>query len=242
MDTRETYQGERLSQRHGEIFNGSNSGVVCDKDSSIRYSNKGNRLGRPRSVNPRTTCTVCGNSVGLRKSRCLKCLAAYKRDLRAKNPEKYRAYLREWYRLNPEKAKANARRNYLRHKERFIANAKKWSSMNREKRIKQMTFQNAKRKSRTRANGGRGFTKKHWNKLLMNTNGLCCYCRQSEARSIDHFYPISKGGEHDWFNIVPACRLCNSRKRENDPLMWVMDNFGHTGWNYVQSIKLPSLK
>ena len=33
--------------------------------------------------------------------------------------------------------------------------------------------------------------------------------------SIDHVYPISKGGTHTWNNIKLACRRCNTQKRDN---------------------------
>jgi 5-methylcytosine-specific restriction endonuclease McrA len=41
----------------------------------------------------------------------------------------------------------------------------------------------------------------------------CQYCG-SAAENIDHVIPRSKGGPHAWDNVVAACRLCNSRKRD----------------------------
>jgi 5-methylcytosine-specific restriction endonuclease McrA len=41
----------------------------------------------------------------------------------------------------------------------------------------------------------------------------CQYCG-SEAESIDHVVPRSRGGEHVWDNVVAACQPCNSRKRD----------------------------
>ncbi|MDQ1356609.1 MAG: hypothetical protein QOJ52_282 [Acidimicrobiaceae bacterium] len=41
----------------------------------------------------------------------------------------------------------------------------------------------------------------------------CQYCGLA-AENIDHVIPRSKGGPHAWDNVVAACRLCNSRKRD----------------------------
>lgn len=41
----------------------------------------------------------------------------------------------------------------------------------------------------------------------------CQYCG-ARAESIDHVTPRSRGGSHTWDNVVAACRLCNSRKRD----------------------------
>ena len=41
----------------------------------------------------------------------------------------------------------------------------------------------------------------------------CQYCG-SAAENIDHVIPRSKGGPHAWDNVVAACRMCNSRKRD----------------------------
>lgn len=39
----------------------------------------------------------------------------------------------------------------------------------------------------------------------------CQYCGGS-AESIDHVVPRSRGGTHEWDNVVAACRRCNSTK------------------------------
>lgn len=39
----------------------------------------------------------------------------------------------------------------------------------------------------------------------------CQYCGTG-AESIDHVVPRSRGGRHEWDNVVAACRPCNLRK------------------------------
>lgn len=41
----------------------------------------------------------------------------------------------------------------------------------------------------------------------------CQYC-DGPAESIDHVVPRSRGGNHDWNNVVAACRPCNVAKRD----------------------------
>jgi 5-methylcytosine-specific restriction endonuclease McrA len=40
---------------------------------------------------------------------------------------------------------------------------------------------------------------------------LCQYCGR-KADSIDHVVPRSRGGAHEWDNVVAACRRCNLHK------------------------------
>lgn len=44
----------------------------------------------------------------------------------------------------------------------------------------------------------------------------CQYCG-GHADSIDHVIPKSRGGGHDWENLVAACRPCNLTKRDRTP-------------------------
>jgi 5-methylcytosine-specific restriction endonuclease McrA len=44
----------------------------------------------------------------------------------------------------------------------------------------------------------------------------CQYCGGA-ADSIDHVFPRSRGGGHDWENLVAACRRCNLAKRDRTP-------------------------
>jgi 5-methylcytosine-specific restriction endonuclease McrA len=39
----------------------------------------------------------------------------------------------------------------------------------------------------------------------------CQYCGRA-AESIDHVHPRSRGGRHEWENVVASCRRCNTSK------------------------------
>ena len=44
----------------------------------------------------------------------------------------------------------------------------------------------------------------------------CQYCGE-HADSIDHIFPRSRGGQHEWENVAAACRPCNLKKRDRTP-------------------------
>lgn len=44
----------------------------------------------------------------------------------------------------------------------------------------------------------------------------CQYCGRA-AENVDHVVPRSRGGPHEWENVVAACRRCNTRKRDQTP-------------------------
>ena len=45
---------------------------------------------------------------------------------------------------------------------------------------------------------------------------MCQYCG-SAAENVDHVIPRSRGGPHEWDNVVAACRRCNSKKENRLP-------------------------
>ncbi len=47
--------------------------------------------------------------------------------------------------------------------------------------------------------------------LLVRDQYRCAYCLE-QADTIDHVVPRSRGGSHDWTNVVAACRRHNTQK------------------------------
>lgn len=50
--------------------------------------------------------------------------------------------------------------------------------------------------------------------VFARDDGKCQYCG-AQADSIDHVVPRSRGGAHDWCNVVAACSPCNTTKRDH---------------------------
>lgn len=56
--------------------------------------------------------------------------------------------------------------------------------------------------------------------IFLRDNHICQYCHMkfSEKRlTIDHVVPLSKGGKHEWTNVVTACSSCNNKKGDKTP-------------------------
>ena len=49
--------------------------------------------------------------------------------------------------------------------------------------------------------------------LFARDGGRCVYCT-APATSIDHVIPRSRGGAHNWENVVSACHKCNHQKAD----------------------------
>ena len=49
--------------------------------------------------------------------------------------------------------------------------------------------------------------------VLQRDNHRCAYCGGG-ADTVDHVQPRSRGGRHEWSNVVAACVRCNHRKAD----------------------------
>ncbi len=52
--------------------------------------------------------------------------------------------------------------------------------------------------------------------VFIRDDHACQYCGRA-AENVDHVVPRSRGGGHEWENVVAACRRCNGRKRDQTP-------------------------
>ena len=64
----------------------------------------------------------------------------------------------------------------------------------------------------------------------MRDRHVCAYCGGHFGEgelTVEHILPVSRGGRHEWTNVVTACRSCNTRKgsrrpeEANMPLLYV---------------------
>lgn len=54
-----------------------------------------------------------------------------------------------------------------------------------------------------------------WMQTVRYFNGHCAYCdKKPEYLLIEHFIPVSSGGGTTFYNCIPACGICNARKRD----------------------------
>lgn len=119
---------------------------------------------------------------------------------RAENPGRARECCREYYARNAEKERQRKREYY----QAVRKPADRTFHGKLAGRIK-------KEQSRCLKAGGR-VTKAEWLELLARYDNRCVYCGASGNLEMDHILAITKGGQHEPANIVPACKPCNASK------------------------------
>ncbi len=66
--------------------------------------------------------------------------------------------------------------------------------------------------------------------VLQRDGHRCAYCA-APADTVDHVHPRSRGGGHEWTNVVAACARCNHRKA--DRLL------SEIGWQLLVTPSIP---
>jgi 5-methylcytosine-specific restriction endonuclease McrA len=73
--------------------------------------------------------------------------------------------------------------------------------------------------------------------VVARDHSTCQYCGvhgSPDSMTIDHIHPRSKGGLHDWMNVVCACRPCNSKKSDK--------SLAQLGWKLRKQPHIPTGK
>lgn len=127
---------------------------------------------------------------------------------RSQTPE-FKAYQTQWSKT--EKGKACRRRRVNR-----FAKTSKGNAANKRR--------HATRRGRL-AGIESTLTADQWLQILADHDNACAYCGTAfddiTPATQDHVIPISKGGNHSIENVVPACKRCNSSKRDQDAPAWL---------------------
>lgn len=89
-------------------------------------------------------------------------------------------------------------------------NNKKWKKRNPDK----IVLQAEKRRAMIKNVEG-SFSDEDWKFIKKMFDYKCAYCEELKKLTMDHVMPLSKGGFHDKYNIVPACINCNSQKHDS---------------------------
>ncbi|WP_300456458.1 HNH endonuclease [Desulfobacula sp.] len=53
--------------------------------------------------------------------------------------------------------------------------------------------------------------------------GICHYCKHiflPKDLTMDHVIPLARGGKSEKFNLVPCCKDCNTKKKQQLPAEW----------------------
>lgn len=68
-----------------------------------------------------------------------------------------------------------------------------------------------------------------WSDRLLEFGERCAYCLNPAHLGMDHQVPLDRQGPHEIANVVPACRSCNSRKR-NKSMFSMLRSDGVDPW------------
>lgn len=153
-----------------------------------------------------------------------------------KGSDKHKEAIRAWAKAHPEKRKAIQAKSYAKRKDieavknatnpdrraKRLAAVRKWQAANPEKLIayrksesRKLTVKVHGHKRRV-SKGAGDFNRAQWLSVVASFNSRCAYCLQfSDRLTLDHFRPLSEGGEHTEDNIVPACPSCNYKKNRS---------------------------
>jgi len=113
---------------------------------------------------------------------------------------KFREY-RKWWFKNTVKGKASVKRR--RAKWLQTPNGKAYHNRKCERRRAR------------KANAVSTLTAAEWQEILVQYDFRCAYCGKQKPITQDHIIPLTKDGNHTRDNVIPACKLCNSKKGVN---------------------------
>ena len=124
--------------------------------------------------------------------------AAKQRAYRAANPERVLKRQRAYNEATRDARCARSRAKYAADPSRLLVHYQK-------------------RRARKSSAPGSGIAAEQWKQILSDWGHRCAYCMVESKYtklSMDHVDPLCTGGAHDESNIVPACKSCNSSKRD----------------------------
>ena len=160
-------------------------------------------------INRENPCKKCGNFARyVVNQSCVECAKARARRHLKEKPDMVRETNRRW------RWKNSVKMNSYREK---------WTEANPEKKneISKRRLERLKKVRRV------PYTDKDLSHLLKEFNNSCAYCGKEFDFSIskrrlswDHFVPISKNGDDALWNLLPACKSCNSSKSRRDAEEW----------------------
>jgi 5-methylcytosine-specific restriction endonuclease McrA len=122
----------------------------------------------------------------------------------------------QYYQDNKEQCLKRNQAYYAEHHDQF----RKWNHDYNLEHPECSANKRARRKARL---GDAKLTKTEWIAVMTEWDWRCAYCGNRltrNTRSVDHVVPLECGGPHSRWNLVPACRNCNSSKHDSLPHTW----------------------
>lgn len=138
----------------------------------------------------------------------------------------------DWDRKNRDRRRVLDRARWAKRKSSQVAyraaNADRYRELDgqryerdKPKRLELARTHSKQRRARLRGCAG-SVSKSQWDEILEMFDRRCAFCLSKlEKPTLDHFTPLSRGGDHSPENVVPACDRCNKRKHARQIIAWV---------------------
>ena len=203
------FQKAGISKRTGQQFYHSNC-RDCRKISTKNYYDKNITLIKERAK----------IDSKFRRDNNPEYMQKYLKQYQQENAEELKAYKREHYLKNKEKISVKAKLYRETHKEEKRLQDKRYREQNREK-IKEQKYLSVLVRRTKMKNAEATLIKEDWQKIIKFFNNECAYCGDTPNKlTLDHFVPVSRGGELTVNNSIPACGRCNESKNDKDFFLW----------------------
>ena len=123
-------------------------------------------------------------------------------------------YYKEYYQKNKKRISERKKKYHIDNKERMELKQKIYKKTESAK----ISIKNTRMKRRTITKTG-DVTTQQLQELYENSK-FCYWCNtnlKNKKIHLDHYIPLSKGGEHTLSNLVVSCPHCNHTKSNKDP-------------------------
>lgn len=137
----------------------------------------------------------------------------------ARNIDKEREKMKQRRITNPEYFRHRSRKYYYEHKELLLRKNKEYRSSEHGKQVRRVLNRN--RKARLKNAEGK-HTKDDIIAQYKRQNGHCYWCgkKVGDLYHVDHVIPVSRGGSNNPDNLVIACPVCNTSRKNKLPHEW----------------------
>lgn len=131
------------------------------------------------------------------------------------------------YKVSPEGRAAQRRANRSEagkaRAERYFTSEKGKAALLRKQQtpLGKANAARSRHKRRMLLAGLSTMTAAEWETIKSEQMGACAYCLTVAPLTMDHYLPLSRGGQHTPANVVAACRPCNSSKKARTVEEWI---------------------